>query len=157
MKTNEDKQLLLKDLCARLPYGVKILNSISDVQVLTAVNYQNQTVQATGFYPFDQHEYRIEYIKPYLRSIDSMTDEEFESLNKASDYSLEKTIAHTTGEILIGSKEIFWDDGTGYEYMSLFDISNCIDWLNKNHFDYRGLIKKGLAVKVTEDNNPYKE
>ena len=37
------------------------------------------------------------------------------------------------------------------------DIVGLIDWLNKNMFDFRGLIPKGLAIEVTEDNNPYKD
>jgi hypothetical protein len=37
------------------------------------------------------------------------------------------------------------------------DAYELFDWLNKNHFDYRELIKKGLAIAVTEENNPYKE
>ena len=41
-------------------------------------------------------------------------------------------------------------------YDSSYSISDSIDWLNKNHFDYRGLIEKGLAVEITEKNNPYK-
>ena len=36
-------------------------------------------------------------------------------------------------------------------------MSKGVDWLNNHHFDYRGLIKKGLAIEVTEENNPYKE
>jgi hypothetical protein len=36
------------------------------------------------------------------------------------------------------------------------DFSMVMDWLNERHFDYRGLIEKGLAIEVTEENNPYK-
>jgi hypothetical protein len=52
------------------------------------------------------------------------------------------------------------------EYKKLIDCSDytafttsdkVVDWLNKNHFDYRGLIERGLAIEVTEENNPYKE
>ena len=37
----------------------------------------------------------------------------------------------------------------------LISSVECLDWLNSKHFDYRGLILKGLAIAVTEDNNPY--
>ena len=39
----------------------------------------------------------------------------------------------------------------------LYDFERMIDWLNAHYFDYRGLIEKGLAIAVTEENNPYKE
>ena len=42
-------------------------------------------------------------------------------------------------------------------YDSSYSISDSIDWLNKNHFDYRGLIPMDLAIAVTKENNPYKE
>ena len=64
-----------------------------------------------------------EYIKPYLRPMSSMTDEE----NKKLD---EIWIKHT--------------------------IEEGADYLNSIHVDYRGLIEKGLAIAVTEENNPYK-
>lgn len=67
--------------------------------------------------------------KPYLRTMSSMTEEETIELYKAG----------------------FCDnEGTPY------DISGYIDYLNAHHFDYRGLIEKGLAIAVTKENNPYK-
>ena len=46
--------------------------------------------------------------------------------------------------------------GTAEEDGRVWTVDS-IDWLNKNHFDYRDLIEKGLAIEVTEENNPYKE
>ena len=48
-----------------------------------------------------------------------------------------------------------YDVYVGYEGM--YSTINMFDWLNKNHFDYRGLIPKGLAISVNKNNNPYKE
>ena len=111
--TQEDKDLLLKDLCTRLPYGVLVLNKDGDVESFT---WQELKEFGDGYIP-----------KPYLRPMSSMTEEEK------------------------GEYQAFFNyDGVEYpeEY---------IDWLNAHHFDYRGLIEKGLAIAVTEKNNPYKE
>ena len=90
------------------------------------------------------HCYRnMEMVKPYLRPLSSMTEEE-----KREYFSF------------IGGKRPFDCDFSVYpiEYAFIYehDINSYIDWLNKHHFDYRGLIKKGLALEVTEENNPYK-
>ena len=67
---------------------------------------------------------------PYLRPMSSMTEEERKEHNS---HRLSK-----------------WSTYSEY-------CANVIDWLNAHHFDYRGLIEKGLAIAITEDNNPYKE
>lgn len=57
------------------------------------------------------------------------------------------------------SKE-FWkiidNYGSDSDAFDGFELGDDVDWLNKNHFDYRDLIPKGLAIEVTEENNPYK-
>ena len=134
--TKEDKELLFKDLCARLPYGVQcqcIWEAPSDDDdaeegegIITGIT-DNETILV------DEMECYIEDIKPYLRPMSSMTKEEFEEYGNIIEH------------ISIGSLD--------------FNIANpnAIDWLNAHHFDYRGLIEKGLAIEVTENNNPYKE
>lgn len=126
--TQEEKQLLLIDLSARLPYGVKFLREswnyeldqeLSVIEVLEDIDkdgYINNTKV-----------YMVEDIKPYLRPMSSMTEEEKEEYHKLCD---------------------------SY-YGIYFDSIYSIDWLNKHHFDYRGLIEKGIAIEVTEENNPY--
>lgn len=69
--------------------------------------------------------------KPYLRPMSSMTEEEANEFETISE-----------GLFTNEAPEQIWGE--------------VIDWLNANHFDYRGLIEKGLAIAVTEDNNPYK-
>ena len=126
--TQEDKKLLLVDLCSRLPYGVICYDEA-----------QNET----GI--FKQFEYEgfgrihngrgmryIEHIHPILRPISSMTEEEeneYRNIDNRS-YSCPMDYAH-------------------------IPASERIDWLNAHHFDYRGLIEKGLAIAVTPENNPY--
>lgn len=127
--TQEEKSLLLKDLCARLPYGVlcedmegktRPLFGITPTQHFI-VTLDNATDGTNGL-----KFCTIDYVKPYLRPMSSMTKEE--------------------------RKE--------YEDIILCNVANCdswheVDWLNAHHFDYRGLIEKGLAIAVTEENNFY--
>ena len=82
------------------------------------------------------HCYRnMEMVKPYLRPLTSMTDYERKEYN-----DIVKNI-------------IDFYDCPKSEDVCFFVV--LIDWLNANHFDYRGLIERGLAIKVTPDNNPY--
>lgn len=118
--TQQDKELLLKDLCARLPYG-------------TRVNYnglQDYTLNLKTLCCFPE-----EQLRPHLRRMSSMTEEEYREL---------LTIGHTNG---IATNKWFIQ----------FANENQLDWLNAHHFDYRGLIDKGLAIAVTEENDPYKD
>ena len=131
--TQENKDLLLKDLSTRLPYGVKFSTKYKNhkdiVYELIAINKHSGIVETFGTIWFN-----IEDIKPYLRPLSSMTEEEdkeYTDIDNRS-YSCPKDYAHTPA-------------------------SDRIDWLNKHHFDYRGLIEKGLAVEVTETDNPYKD
>lgn len=133
--TREDKQLLLRDLCARLPYGVKVKCRLDDEPyTLLSINW-NKGIAVIGFMMADvfvTSKQKLVNIKPYLRPMSSMTEEEYNELAdliKAKDPDLNLNEVTATIEI---------------------------DWLNKNMFDYRGLIPKGLAIEVTKENNPYK-
>lgn len=106
--TQEEKQLLLKDLCARLPYGAKChINGMVQPQRL--------------HWSYLSNEEGWDLPKPYLRPMSSMTEEEFDKY-----------------------EELEW--AGDFEYLSL----PLLDWLNKNMFDYRGLIEKGLALEAPE-------
>lgn len=127
--TQEDKDLLLKDLSARLPYGVKLKHIPSG---------ENTTLEIIGCGVIDGNIHDlIENFKPYLRPLSSMTVEEFkEWLGYCkADYDCE------------------------FKPELTFNFESCllsINWLNQHHFDYGELIEKGLAIAVTEENNPYK-
>lgn len=128
----QDKELLLKDLCARLPYGVKCVVTFDKYNVFTetleGVNTAHCRVSTSDSVC------EIELIKPYLRPMSSMTEEEKKELG---------TISCTLG---CCGQEKYHEWGVFYQSQ---------DWLNAHHFDYRGLIEKGLAVEVTKENNPY--
>ena len=130
--TQKDKELLLKDLCARLPYGVKIyfggipklLTSITVKPGYTEILVEGEYGKAAYcdfISTYNNKEYLQEEIaekcKPYLRPMSSMTEEE-----KAEFLSLP---------------------------MKVYSM-NSFDWLNTHHFDYRGLIELGLALKAPE-------
>ena len=118
MTQENSKQLLLKDLTARLPYGVKIELSWWEMGEWTSID---TTLEAEFIEDLINDE-DIE-IEPYLRPMSSMTEEEklmYEGL-------------------MIGTDNISY----------MLDV---IDWLNAHHFDYRGLIEKGIAIDSTKLN-----
>jgi len=124
--TQEDKELLLKDLCARLPYGVIVRLDYRDGTVVT----REMGLGSLHDIMFDNAE-----SKPYLRPMSSMTDEEL------------KEFISIHENVLVASKN---------KYTIILSL-DATDWLNAHHFDYRGLIEKGLAIEVTKENNPYKD
>ena len=121
------KDILLKDLCARLPYGVKVkTNNINILQLGTHTR--------VGEYVTDV----IEPCKPYLFPLSSMTEEQKEEYNQ----SILKDLRMLNSVLM----ERIRDENN---FDRLVVAHNEIDWLNKNHFDYRGLIPMGLANDAT--------
>ena len=136
--TQEDKSLLLKDLCARLPYGLKVKceKYSFPVTILYGGNIDEVKFIETGGIE------NIYAIKPYLRPLSSMTEEQKKEISKR--YNL-----HTYYGLYIeitNHSEGYWDDDNS---CNLQDYLWLVDWFNKNHFDYRGLIEKGLAIDAT--------
>lgn len=136
--TQEEKDLLLKDLCARLPYGAICHTEEGDGYLCSI----NQTIFGTEYglninplkrdY-FSDSETDEQAVKPYLRPLSSMTaEEEYEYHQcKNIDYLEICEMEHT--EMLKTTALCF---------------SHAIDWLNAHHFDYRGLIENGLALEA---------
>lgn len=147
--TQEEKILLLKDICARIPYGLKasvrgsIEENITFDILSVATNFK---VFVENSFISVSHYEDIEVIKPYLRSFSSMTKEEKEQLEKLT-YNEHEDFVTTTGRRIILATDS--DTGYGSAYFSE-DISEAVDWLNKHHFDYRELIKKDLALEAPE-------
>ena len=112
--TQEDKDLLLRDLCARLPYEVKGVEANTLCSLNTVTHFKSIVKNI---------EYKIEHLgfKPYLFPLSSMTEEQKTSHN---------FLKHSA-------------------YASPIKL---IDFYNKNHFDYRGLIPMGLAIDATNLN-----
>jgi hypothetical protein len=130
--TREDKELLLNDICARLPYGVKarVYNHWSD-------DVQDETITIENLHQLIKT-FSIEDIKPYLFPLSSMTEEQKREL---------KDLISQQTKILI---EQLKNDDCGidcgkYHFHSTLEL----DWLLKNHFDFRCLIPMGLALDAT--------
>ena len=147
-ETQSDKELLLKDISARLPYGV-----LGQCEIDASYDTEFETIPQTHKFqavahgiiedslfvsPMIENQYELEIIneeiadgvyildfKPYLFPLSSMTKEQKDEYQ----YITER-----------------WMNDPAYS------ISDSIDWLNKNNFDYRGLIEKGLAIPIL---NPF--
>ena len=133
----EDKELLLKDLCARLPYGVCVHIRYKEGEPC----YGKLTPKDIQWF-IDSN---IEVIKPYLRPMSSMTEEEFFEYHTIKYNKV--TYRNKWKRIDIGK---FHDIG-------IVPIDEYLDWLNAHHFDYRGLIEKGLAIEAPEGMYNIKE
>ena len=134
---NSDKELLLIDLCARLPYGVKCYKmtfkpELAEEVICMLRNGSHNCVQLGTFL------YRLEHIKPYLFPLSSMTEEQKNQLKEIWDADMNKALDYAI---------------SGEEGLSdLFQLSaakKVINWFIKNHFDMNGLIPKGLAIDAT--------
>ena len=131
--TQEQKQILLRDLCARLPYGVMYETSYGPRVLNDIFIYSNGPVytdHGVGNYN-EVFGVEIEYIKPYLRPMSSMTR----------------------------SERIIYEELSLYheEFGEYVPTLETFDWLNKNHFDYRidpstgkTLIESNLAIEAPE-------
>ena len=123
--TQEEKDLLLKDLCARLPYGLWI-----DDGYVLAIHIDYSDVHFENYF----NGILNGDVKPYLRPMSSMTEKEKHKLLKFG-----AVTCLENGEVVDVSC-------VGFERHA--DIQ---DYLNACHFDYRGLIEKGIALEALED------
>ena len=131
--TQNEKDLLMKDLCARLPYGIKIL--VNDkVEIVQGVNVLDNVIEYDSCLSSE-----VEEVKPYLFPLSSMTEEQwidtpYANLNKFTFDSFKcgcSTLAFETYEV------------------NLSYVAEFINWCYKNHFDIYGLIPMGLAIDAT--------
>ena len=156
----ENKELLLKDLCARLPYGVKILHTDWDYDhdtdfdtIETLIGIDDRFIYTVWDKTGDREKHclSVSNWKPYLRPMSSMTEEEYVYFMSIRGMNLRSY------EIQEMMSENFSHPNRIAIVNTLGRYSHKIDWLNENMFDYRGLIPKGLAIEVTKENNPYKD
>ena len=140
----EDKELLLKDLCARLPYGVKCqIKGEEDFEPLKLKSF----IQGEGFCAFDfgikenlsLSFKELDEFKPYLFPLSSMTEEQKEEYNSVCNKDLDALSEAVCNRTYVKTR-------------IAMPLYYGIDWLIANHFDYRGLIPKGLAIDATNLN-----
>ena len=136
--TQEDKELLLKDLCARLPYGLKVKceKYSFPVTILYSGNIDEVKFKETGGIE------NICTIKPYLFPFSSMTEGQKEELNKKFNVRFSGKDIYSIHH----HSEGCWDDDLE---LDLQDWLWFINWCYKNHFDIYGLIPMGLALDAT--------
>lgn len=135
--TQEHKELLFKDLCVRLPYGIRAF--------YYGVEDEIESITLDGYVKIGKYSLPIEHIKPYLFPLSNMTKEQFLELtdlcNMYDDYN--DYDPHEYWGIQVCRKHIHRNN------LCFSNNYETIDWFNKNHFDYRGLIEKGLAIDAT--------
>ena len=140
--TQEERELLRKDLCARLHYGVKVHLSRKHNRPEEDIVLNNVIITKNGLVVSNiiGYNYLLSEIKPYLRPMSSMTDEELKEFKRLKQMSV--TVVMPNGVSLLKPTYIvdLEDDGDAMNYL--------YDWLNAHHFDYRGLIEKGLALEA---------
>ena len=143
--TQEDKMLLIKDLSARLPYAVTIEHTsgfrgtLHDITVHHMYDENDNVYDAICYTDFfgDEDSIYIEYFKPYLFPISSMTEAQNDSWRDAfmNDLAMSASINYPESE----------------KYLVLSHLKS-LQWLYENHFDVNGLINKGLAIDATNKN-----
>jgi hypothetical protein len=141
--TEQDKKLLLIDLSARVQYGIMVEQTLFP-QSLADKEQRLKSVQANYVVQLYWYKYINEFvpihcIKPYLRPMSSMTEEESNEYRMFIDYSYNDFTSESTPCVYIDK------------------INEYLDWLNVHHFDYRGLIEKGLAIEAPEGMYNIKE
>ena len=144
--TQEEKQLLIKDLCGRLPYGVKC-NAF-----LKQIDGSLKSVFGTfkgynGWATVGNNLVDIETVKPYLRPMSSMTYEDMQLVREKFFDGSDHYDIDATGEIFADTYQPY----TSIYTLSFARLSGYIGWLDKNKFDYRGLIPMGLALEAPKD------
>lgn len=137
--TQKERQLLLKDLCARLPYGVKIKYlywdenkgceypvpmTLDDINSDGYIRFHGDIAEGEGRGMITQY-------LPYLRPMSSMTAKEKEEY-----------------DFYCGYKP--YDENIGESYLTEYDMPDYIDFLYEHHLDFRGLIPMGLALEAPE-------
>ena len=135
--TEEDKELLFRDLCARVPYGVKVqyMNNIFVIDYVSS--YEEVKLDIP-----DNWTVGVSEVKPYLFPFSSITDEQKSELNK-------KFTVQFSGNNVYSihyHSEGYWDTDLELDLQGWLWF---INWCYKNHFDIYGLIPMGLAVDAT--------
>jgi hypothetical protein len=141
--TQEQRELLLKDLCGRLLYGVKfrykyINNFYREAYttdrlkgILPPSRIIHSTLVEDGYLKIEEAE-----VKPYLFPLSSITEKQYDEFIRISGWNIDIETVRQGKFSCIG-------------YIGLDCLYDAVDWFNKNHFDYRGLIPKDLAIDAT--------
>ena len=151
----EDKILLVKDLCSRLPYGVRVCHMTSEfsgvlhnISVLHMYEGNDDSDKYDSIVDYvadidffgDGYPYEVEEFKPYLFPLSSISSEQLKEVSEILGKEVE--VFDNYLNIVNHTRNTF----------SYLELDALFDWFNKNHFDYRKLIEKGLAIDCTNLN-----
>jgi hypothetical protein len=132
--TQEEKDILIKDLSARLPYGVMLETDNVFPQKLEGIAFDKDTFLISvsdGAFTLDWMTFR-----PYLYPLSSMTEKQYDEFIRISGWNIDIETVRQGKFSCIG-------------YIGLDCLYDAVDWFNKNHLDYRGLIPMNLAIDAT--------
>ena len=135
--TQEKKDLLIKDLCTRLPYGVRIAYRCNQIHELRAI-LKNGLVMIADIITNEYVTRSVENIIPYLFPLSNMTEEQY--------YEMQSISGKDCMEHMEVEKE--WRNNSQFNHLPLYQ-HRVIEFFHKHHFDYRGLIPMGLANDAT--------
>jgi hypothetical protein len=135
--TKEQKKLLLDDLCARLPYGVRgtVKTTDGNGQEITddgIINSAFINEHGKAYICIESAEYELEDVKPYLRTMSSMTVEEEAQVHRFMDIVTDENY------------------GDGYSPSAWDAMNGFVQYCDSHHLDHRGLIFRGLALEAPE-------
>jgi hypothetical protein len=146
--STKEKELLVKDLCAKAPYGVKVQynNEIYSIDYISPL-YEEVKLDIPDNYTVEVFE-----IRPYLRPLSSMTEEEILKLYKIAYTTYYSDSLYYKNEEWVSFRDSIRNNTLCFESsIWLSNISKIIDYINANKFDYRGLISMGLALEAPKD------
>lgn len=146
--TQEEKDLLLKDLCARLPYGVKFMIDETYLTKDMITGGYDKTQELYGItcegnvelLNMDYH-MPVESIKPYLFPLSSMTEEQYKEWGDLAGEPLDEILTRNAKDEIMSTLE--------HHLLVAKSSTDPVNYCYKNHFDIYGLIEKGLAIDAT--------
>ena len=135
----EEKDILLKDLSARLAYNVEVMLENNLIVLAGETDkYYNYTLKPRHLeLLMTRNDF---FIKPYLRSLNTMTDNEREELGELCDKDLNEFAGHIRN-----------GHGLSHDGLYMFNNLRQLEWLLEHHFDFRNLIGKGLAIEAPKN------
>ena len=144
--TQEEKKLLLQDLSARCPYGVKVVflnenlthhsepKTLIGIECVNNLNYSRLTDE-------DGNTTIVEFVKPYLFPLSSMTEEQYKEWCDLEGNPLDEILTRNANDEKMSTLE--------HHLLIAKSLTDSINYCYKNHFDVYGLIPMGLALDAT--------
>lgn len=146
--TQEDRNLLIRDVCARIPYGVKASTKVGG-------NIKISFIGDDTIIGEDGDSYDISFIKPYLFPFSSLTEEQKKDLLLTTVGKEGLKLFNITKDGIISkdkTEQALEKFSFNWINFSNKNIEAYINWCNKNYLDWRGLIPMGLAIDATNLN-----